>query len=282
MRNIVDAIVEVVRCSHTINGGFTESVNRVNSVGEALEEYVKDIFAGAVDIDDIEQKEQLRSEVFSYFGNVSNPPDSMLKGGVAIEVKKIQSVGSALALNSSYPKAKLFADSPMISAACRDCEEWSVRDMLYCVGVVKGDKITGLAMVYGEDYCAERETYERIRDKIKEGVEDISGVEFTETHELGRINRVDPLGITYLRVRGMWGIENPFKVFKDYYTMDSNADFNMMVIINMEQLGRLDNVDALYDLERELDNFKIKKIRIKKPNNPAQLRDAVLVTYKVF
>ena len=38
-------------------------------------------------------------------------------------------------------------------------------------------------------------------------------VEFEETEELGRINMIDSLGITKLRVRGMWISQNPWKVF---------------------------------------------------------------------
>lgn len=64
--------------------------------------------------------------MFSYIGNQNNPPDSMLRNGDAIEVKKIESKKAALALNSSYPKAKLYADSPMINKECRECEKWLV------------------------------------------------------------------------------------------------------------------------------------------------------------
>lgn len=282
MRNIIDAISEVVTKSHLIKDNFTNSTNRVNSVGEALEEYVKCIFAGTVDIVDQKQRDKINAEIFSYFGNTNNPPDSMIRSGDAIEVKKIQSKDSMLALNSSYPKAKLFADSPMISFACKNCEEWSVRDMLYCVGVVKDHYLKGLAMVYGEDYCADKETYERIKNQIKYGVESIPNIEFAETQELGRVNRVDPLGITYLRVRGMWGIENPFKVFQDHYKIDSKAVFNMMVVINKSKLDGFENIQTLYDLQSEYKYFEIHDIQIKNPNNPAQLRDAILVTYKVF
>lgn len=70
------------------------------------------------------------SEVFSYLGNNSNPPDAMLRNGDAIEVKKIESLSSALTLNSS-----------MISTACREAEQWSEKDMIYVVGVVEKIKI---------------------------------------------------------------------------------------------------------------------------------------------
>ena len=204
MSNIINAIIEIVKAPKHKLKEYSTSHNRANQMGAALEDYIKDIFAGTVGECDIKVRNRKINEVFAYLGNQNNPPDSMLKdGGAAIEVKKIESPNSALALNSSYPKAKLFSGSTMISAACRDCEKWTERDMIYAVGVLNGDNLCSMAMVYGEDYCADKETYERIRGAIKTGVGQIQGIEFAETNELGRVNRVDPLGITYLRVRGM-------------------------------------------------------------------------------
>lgn len=47
------------------------------------------------------------------------------------------------------------------------------------------------------------ETYSRIKETIKSGIENIFDVEFLEIKELGRVNKVDSLGITYMRVHGM-------------------------------------------------------------------------------
>ena len=205
----------------------------------------------------------------------------MLRGGDAIEVKKIESNDSSLALNSSYPKAKLFSDSPMIKKACKTCEEWTVKDMIYAVGVVEDNNIKSLALVYGDDYCAEKSVYEQIKTVIKTGVESISGVEFSETKELGRVNRVDPLGITYLRVRGMWGIENPFSVFDYVYKRDYSKKFNFMALINNEKYYSFDNYSTLEKLCRKIDGLNITDVKIKNPNNPAQLKEAKLITYTI-
>ena len=211
MRNIVDAIIEIVNAPQYRLKEYAESHNRANQMGAALEEYVKDLFAGTVNETDLNKRNQKISESFCYLGNQNNPPDSMLKnGGVAIEVKKIESPNSALALNSSYPKAKLYSDCEMINRACRFCEPWEVRDMLYVVGVLNGEVLTSLAFVYGDEYCADKEIYERIKKKLKEGILSIPNVEFADTKELGRVNRVDPLGITSLRIRGMWQIGQSF------------------------------------------------------------------------
>lgn len=123
--------------------------------------------------------------------------------------------------------------------------------------------------------------YERIKQKIKFGVETIPDVEFSDTKELGRVNRVDPLGITYLRVRGMWGIENPFTVFNYIYERDFGKDFNFMCIINDEKFDTLENRQDLMDLREEVEKLKITDVKIKNPDNPAQLKGAKLITYAI-
>lgn len=205
----------------------------------------------------------------------------MLCDGDAIEVKKIETPNAALALNSSYPKHKLYSDSEMISNACRDAEEWKEKDIIYTVGVVKDNELKHLCMVYGMDYCASEKCYSRIKYRIKEGVESIHGVEFAETHELGRVNRVDPLGITYLRVRGMWGIENPWSVFNYVYSRNTQKNFTFMCIINENKWDEFDNTDLLIEMAYSNKALNIQYIEIKNPDNPAQLQDARLITYEI-
>lgn len=257
---------------------YYQGKNRANNVGDALEEYIKDLFSNTFDMTESDRLERL-SEVFSYLGNNSNPPDAMLHGSGAIEVKKIESNGSSLALNSSYPKHTLKSSSTMISTACRDAENWTEKDMIYAVGVVNGSNLKHLAMVYGLDYCASDECYSRIKATIKTGVEAIPGLEFTETNELGRINKVDPLGITYMRVRGMWGIENPWSVFNYVYARDMHKKFNFMCIINDAKWETFDNTELLTSLDVE--GFSIRDVRIKNPDNPANLVPAKLITYSI-
>lgn len=279
--NIINAIINLVNHPVTTIHAHYVGRNRANSMGDALEEYIKDLFCDTFDETDKVKRLEKISEVFSYLGNNSNPPDGMLKGGDAIEVKKIESANSALALNSSYPKHKLYADSPMISKACKTAEEWTEKDIIYAVGVVNDDSIKHLSFVYGLDYAASDEVYSRIKQKIKYGVETIPDVEFSDTKELGRVNKVDPLGITYLRVRGMWGIENPFTVFDYVYERDFDRDFNFMCIINDEKFNTFENKQDLIDLCKETEGLTISDIKIKNPDNPAQLKNAKLITYTI-
>lgn len=61
----------------------------------------------------------------------------MLRDDDAIEVKTIESKGSTLALNSSYPKHTLKSTNPLITKACKEAEEWKEKEMLYIIDVVK-------------------------------------------------------------------------------------------------------------------------------------------------
>lgn len=278
--NILKAIINLTQTPTYELKEFYSNHNRANSMGDALEEYIKDIFAGTYHITNEQQRLEKISEVFSYLGNNSNPPDAMLRNGDAIEVKKIENNNSSLALNSSYPKHKLFSDSTMISCHCRDAEEWNEKDIIYAVGVVDNNNLMNLSFVYGLDYCASSETYTKIKTKIKDRVKAIPGVEFAETRELGRVNKVDPLGITYLRVRGMWGIENPWTVFRYVYEKDISKKFNFFAIINEEKYADFSQEDR-----KEFEDFVNKsdlnmtKVKIKNPDNPAILNHAYLITY---
>lgn len=278
--SIVDAIVNLVKNPVASLVREYHSRNRANNAGDALEEYVKDLFAGTFDLREDERLERLES-VFSYLGNNSNPPDAMLRGGDAIEVKKIETVDASLALNSSYPKHTIRADSPMISEACRNAEDWREKDMLYVVGSVHNNILKHLVMVYGLDYCASESCYQRLKTHIAEGVNAIEGVEFAETKELGRVNRVDPLGITYLRVRGMWGIENPWTVFKYVYRRDMRMKLNFMALINARKWQTLPDTGRLLELAKSNPRLKVSDVKIKDPDNPAHLNAAKLIQFDV-
>lgn len=277
--DIIDAVINLVNSNKFDLPKVSQGRNRANSTGDALEMYVKDIFSGTMHETDESEKVIEHSKVFSYLGNNSNPPDAILKGGDAIEVKKMESVSADLALNSSYPKDKLHANSTLISNECRTCENWTTKDIIYAIGHVKSNNLKSLYMVYGEDYCANREIYENIRSRIIDGIKAIPNIELAETNELARLNKIDPLGITYLRVRGMWGISHPVNVFKYIYSIPQNVEFNFMCIINEDKYKTLSNAKKLEDLKKINNNLEIKDVMIKNPNNPAKLKKAKLITY---
>ena len=255
--------------------------NRANSVGEALEFYIKDLFADTFNIVDENERNNKYSQVFSYLGNQNNPPDIILTAGDAIETKKVQTRNSALALNSSYPKAKLYSDNPMLTAGCRNCEVWNVKDIIYAVGHTDDSDLKYLWFVYGDCFAADREVYERIKNTISEGVNSIPDVEFTPSQELGKVKKVDPLGITDLRIRGMWHIDNPHKVFSYLNCVDDNASYQLVVIMKKDKFDSFPTADKNNLINLRKANFNISDVKIKDPNNPAHQIDSKLITFKV-
>jgi hypothetical protein len=276
MTNILEAIYNIVNHKNFAIREFYSGRNRANSMGEALENYIKDAFADTFDSDNEQSRLKTYNKEFTWLGSQNNPPDIMIKGGDAIEVKKTQSANSSLALNSSYPKTDLRSTSPMITSECRDCEDWEVKDLIYCVGHTTDTDIKSLWMVYGSSYAAKHETYQRIKTTISDGIKTIPDVVFADTKELGRVNQVDPLGITNLRIRGMWQIENPRKVF-NYLHETTDKDFELVCIIPTEKYNSFPN-ESRSKLEGITENgFSIEDKQIKNPNNPAKLMDCKLI-----
>lgn len=280
MSNLLQAIKLIVEKPIIQVKDYYTGRNRANSVGEALENYVKDIFANSFEMSEADRLQKF-NEVFSYLGNQNNPPDIILRNGDAIETKKVQSPTSALALNSSYPKSKLYADSPMLTQACKNCEEWSKKDIIYIVGHTTDTDIKYLWFVYGDCFSADKEVYEKIKKTISSGITEIPNVEFTETNELGKVKKVDPLGVTDLRIRGMWHIENPHKIFSYLNRIDVSSKFQVLCLMKTEKFNSFPTADkvALQNLEKE--NYTFEDTQIKNPNNPAQLLDCKLITFKV-
>ncbi len=285
MSNILDAILNIIEVNKFTVDNLYKGSNKINNVGDALEEYAKDAFAGSFNLTTKAKKNKAYSKTFSYLGNSNNPPDFMIRGGAAVEVKKITSLKSEIALNSSYPKATIRSDNPMITHSCRDSEEWTEKDLIYLIGRVKPktSKITSLWFVYGSIYAASHETYTRIKDKITEGVSEIPGIEISKTKELGRINKVDPLGITYLRVRGMWGIKNPAVVFDYIHTTNSDNEFELTALIPNDVYAEFDKKSKRRFTEKvkTTSMLKIEDEKVQNPNNPAILVDCKLITFSL-
>ena len=95
------------------------------------------------------------------------------------------------------------------------------------------------------------------------------------------MKKVDPLGITDLRIRGMWHIDNPNKTFNYVYKYDENKDFQLICLMMKEKYNTLPVEDrkALENLNNS--NVEVKDIKIKNPNNPINLIEAKLLVFKV-
>ena len=275
MTNVLDAIYNIVHENNFDLRSLNSGRNRANAMGNALENYIKDAFAGTFGLQEEERMKKFNKE-FSWLGSQNNPPDIMIKNGDAIEVKKTQSANSSIALNSSYPKTDLRSSSPMITRECRQCETWTTKDLIYCVGHTTDTSLKSLWIIYGNTYAANHDTYQRIKNTISKGIKTIPDVVFSETKELGRVNHVDPLGITNLRVRGMWQIENPRRVF-DYLHSQTNKDFELVCIIPKDKYNSFPAKSKIKIEAIKTPGFSIENKSIKDPNNPARLINCKLI-----
>lgn len=283
MTNILEAIVNIANLPNLEVNELTFGNNRATNVGDGLEVFIKDAFSNTlVSIDKVDKINKY-SQIYSYEGSQTRPPDLMIKGGDAIEVKKTETISSELQLNSSHPKSKMISTSYLINKHCRECEEWSEKDIIYAIGHVpkNSKKLSSLWMIYGSIYAADEDVYTGLKSIITESLENTADIDFSETKELGRVNYVDPLKITNMRIRGMWLLQPPVKVFDYVYQYDKELKFQLIAIIPLEKYNSFPS-ESKTKIENNIDQtFNITDVKVKNPNNPVNLIDCKLITIKV-
>jgi hypothetical protein len=130
--------------------------------------------------------------------------------------------------------------------------------------------------VYGNCYAADKEIYTRVSKGLITGIAAIPDVEFTPTKELARVNKVDPLGITDLRVRGMWHIQSPNRVYsrikKTYPTPSLHA------ILLKSKFQKLQAAIGSKLTDELVSAYLVKEVAIANPNNPAQQLEAIYIS----
>ena len=280
--NALEMIIRIIEHSDASLEPYKPASDvRIIKAGEGLEGYIKDAISGSFGAG-IEERLRAYAKAFSWQGNQVNPPDITVwekLGGDAFEVKKMKAALADLELNSSYPRDYLYSEDKMISAGCRAAENWAKKDMFYAIGYVPGSKIKCLALIHGPCYAASRETYERPRKLVAEGLkEGMHGINLARTRELGRINGVDPLRITDLRVRGMWMIRNPLVLFKEFFGYNPNKpsrEFSLFAIISAAKYSSFSK--ASRKKAERMESLEIKDIRVTDPNNISKSIDAKLI-----
>lgn len=259
---------------------ISNSKNRANQTGDALEVFVKDAYSGLLGREITEEERMAQyGQVFSWGGNTSNPPDALIRGGDGIEVKKIESLTSDIALNSSFPKNKLHADDSRVATGAKLAENWTERDIVYAVGTVNSTEVKRLWLIYGDCLAATRETYERLFKVIGDGIRTIPDIEFHETNEIAKVKHVDPLAITGLRVRGMWTLQNPSRLYSELVNPTSSRQFYLLMREEKYQSFAEHQREELEQLQ--LDGYTNSVIEIRDPNNPDKLIQARLFKYEL-
>jgi len=121
----------------------------------------------------------------------------------------------------------------------------------------------------------------RLDDELRnrfDGVIRSLGLEKKETVELGRVTDVDPLGITDLRIRGMWIIQNPIAFFSEYYQWDENKDFSLVALMKKSKYDSFPREDR-DELENN-DQIQVSDLNIRDPGDRATTMEATLVVFE--
>ena len=280
MTNLLEAIINISKLENLNIDEVILGNNRSVNMGEGLESFVKNAFANSFNINDKNEKNIIYSKCFSYEGSKRTPPDLMLIGGDALEVKKTETLSTELQLNSSHPKAKLFSNSTLINNHCKTCEIWEIKDFIYIIGhLPKSNYLSSIWFIHGEIYAADESVYIDLKNSVSELLEKSDDLSFSPTNEIGRINAVDPLKITNLRVRGMWLLQPPYKAFDYVHEYDKTVKFQSISILSTSKYLAYP-IESRLKIEKD-ENIIIKDIKVKNPNNPVNLIDAKLIVFKL-
>ena len=289
-RNIIDAIISLCDLKDLSVKADGESKNRINGMGAPFEAFGKKLFAGAFDKTPAECLALIVKE-FSYLGEQNNPPDAMIRGGDAIEFKKLAKYNTnSLQLNSLFPKHSLTSTSSFITKKCKDAEPWTEKDIVYVVGVVVGGLLRRMWMVYGSDYCDVLDEYLKLREAVKDVVRGKIrklgyGMDEKSTEPARVNNRIDHLNVTNFRLRAIWEISSPWVVFKKQYQEAlkcheqdfGHRDFELVALINEDKWNELGNADEL--AKKEKDGLGIYDVKINDPTALDNLRPAKMIIY---
>tara|TARA_Y100000310_G_C20693057_1_gene823660 strand:- start:58 stop:915 length:858 start_codon:yes stop_codon:yes gene_type:complete len=279
--NILIAIKNIISFNNYNLKEYASSYDiRINASGEALELFVKDAIADCLEGNKVKNKNY--EKIFSWTGNQNNPPDLIINYGDSFEIKKIQGNKSNLQLNSSPPKDKLLINDHRITINCKECEDkpWKEKDIFYTIGFTQKNNLKYIIFIQGTCYAADHEIYARIHDPIKKEVDSILdslNLEKGKSVEIGKVKKVDPLGITDLRLRGMWSIKNPLNIYPQYLKFIKKEKFHLFTILKKEKYLSFPINDR--ELLEKNPEIIITDITIKNPNNPAKILEAKLIKY---
>ena len=251
--------------------------NRANNMGDGLEEFIKNLIANSFGLDPKQHKSKHQS-TFAYEGSKTHPPDIIIRNGDALEIKKIENISSSteLQLNSSSPKKILKSTNPLITRSCRESDggTWKQKDLFYVIGYIVNNALKGLFFVDGKLIAAEELIYKKVQESITQNLKESDHYQLSDTKELARINGIDPLKISNLRVRGMWLLKNPLGVF-NYLDLETDNEFFAYFLCPKNKY-----LDMLSDSEIS-NKYKVTEVGVKNPDNPAEDITSILVSYTV-
>lgn len=241
------AISELVKIA-SMGGGrgislTTQPRGTLGAKGKPFEIFAKNMFAGSLGALP-NHVDAAWSKTFSWLGSDNAPPDFMIWGGDAVEVK-VHGSTPQIQLNSSPPKRSLKATDTRIEEGCRECEIWVEKDFVYFIGKANVEFVEALWLIDGKCIAAESSVYDVLFDRLKATVKELGG---EPGNEIGRLNKVDPLKATSLRVRGMWLLDHPAKVFKNIFIKPQNDVFVLNALVSKTKWNEYSS-ELIADLE---------------------------------
>lgn len=283
--NVLIALKNILDRNSSILTPIFRSNGSVNAAGDSLEYFVKDMFCtGASQYQYEHEKQRIYDNYLSWSGDSSHFPDFIIKGGVGVEPKKLNNKSqSNLALNSSYPKDYIFPDSQNVPSErlLKEDDAWERKGVVYVAGNLDKDtnKLHSLWMAYGNTFVADRATYLRLIDEIRESITHTNAT-LTESKELARARGIDPLGYSNLRVRGMYELQHPALVFGQYannlnFPIDTTKIYLIMLKIDYEALVCIHG-NPEFEIFYETGRLIKDEINIRNPNNPDEELEAIL------
>jgi hypothetical protein len=85
MSSILKAFLNIVNNNKININTLKSGNNRANNMGDGLEAFIKDMFAGTINETNEQSKLSKFTQIYSYNGNKNNPPDLILKNSDAIK-----------------------------------------------------------------------------------------------------------------------------------------------------------------------------------------------------
>lgn len=233
--------------------GKDNSRNRINSVGESLEGFIKDLFCDS--LNETKDKHKIHAKFFSYLGTKYSLPDIILNNSDAILVISTLNLNDSIRLYSPYPEDRLYADSTSVHEECRSCESWVDKDYLYIVGNIEGDKLLSLWFVYGDCCFASREYYKKLTTSTTDTL-DFSAFNFSRCCH----------------------IKHPIELI-NHTELSSKAAFVNVIMLKEKYLSFPAN-DRAY-IETSTDKgYYVDDLLIHSPNNPDTMLNAKLISYQ--
>jgi archaellum biogenesis ATPase FlaH len=139
--------------------------------------------------------------------------------------------------------------------------------------------LKSLWFVYGTCYAAKEEVYKEVELEVKETLKTTDKLDIDiNCKELGKVKNIDSLKVTYLRIRGMWVIKHPSKIYDDLY-QQTNEIFSLVAVIPIDKYNSFPKEDR--DIIESTNSVTITDEKISDPNNAANKINIKLVLFKV-